>query len=162
MQWMNLKGKTHRCPNVWGSVRQISSRNFHHDWTMTKRLYTSAELTMARKWVIKWVIEDTQSFTPWSEWTSFLLVLWWHVELLPWPFNVSFQYVCGIYTTWLILHYVFLHSLISGNVTSLYFSNVHPAALATHALNDIPRVNRVLAVDSTLLHDTSLVESMST
>ena len=54
----------------------------------------------------------------------------------------------------------------------LAFSNVHPAALATHAFSDIPRLNLVLAVDSllshditvdpVLIHDTSLVDSMST
>ena len=58
-------------------------------------------------------------------------------------------------------HYVFLHSLISGNVTYLYFCKVHPAALATQALNDIPLVNEVRDVDTTLLVEFSLVDSMS-
>ena len=58
-------------------------------------------------------------------------------------------------------HYVILYSLISGKVTSLAFSNVHPAALATHAFNDFPLVNLVLAVDSSLVLDTSLIDSMS-
>ena len=66
-----------------------------------------------------------------------------------------------MYTTWLIPHYVILDSLISGKVTSLAFSNVHPAALATHTFKDFPLVNRVLAVDSTLLYELSLVDSMS-
>ena len=57
-------------------------------------------------------------------------------------------------------HYVILYSLISGKVTSLAFSNVQPAALATHAFNDFPLLNRVLAVDSSLLHDTSHVDSI--
>ena len=56
-------------------------------------------------------------------------------------------------------YYVILYSLISGKVTSLAFSNVHPAALATHAFNDFPLVNRVLAVDSTLLYEPSHVDS---
>ena len=58
-------------------------------------------------------------------------------------------------------HHILLYSLISGKVTSLAFSNIHPAALATHALNDFPLVNRVLAVDSSLLHELSYVDSMS-
>ena len=53
----------------------------------------------------------------------------------------------------LIPHYVISYSLISGKVTSLAFSNVHPAALATHAFKDFPLVNWVLAVDSTLLYE---------
>ena len=53
-------------------------------------------------------------------------------------------------------HHVILSSLISGKVTFLAFSKVHPAALATHALKDLPRMNLVLAVDSSLVHDTSL------
>ena len=57
-------------------------------------------------------------------------------------------------------HYVILYSLILGKVTSLAFSNVHPAALATHAFKDFPLVNRVRAVDSTLLHEHSHVDSM--
>ena len=57
-------------------------------------------------------------------------------------------------------HYVISYSLISGKVTSLAFSNVHPAALATHAFKDFPLVNRVLAVESTLLHEPSFVDSM--
>ena len=43
---------------------------------------------------------------------------------------------------------------------SLAFSNVHPAALATHAFKDFHLVNRVLAVDISLLYDPSLVDSM--
>ena len=54
-------------------------------------------------------------------------------------------------------HFIFLDF---GKVTSLAFSNVHPAALATHAFKDFPLVNRVLAVDSTLLHEPSHVDSM--
>ena len=49
-------------------------------------------------------------------------------------------------------HYVNLYFLISGKVTSLAFSSVHPAALVMHAFNDFPLVNRVLASYSTLLH----------
>ena len=41
----------------------------------------------------------------------------------------------------------------------MYFSKVHPAALATQALNDIPLVNGVRAVDTTLLLELSLVDS---
>ena len=57
--------------------------------------------------------------------------------------------------------YVILYSLILSKVTSLAFSNVHPAALATHAFNDFPLVNRVLVVDFTLLYELLLVDSMS-
>ena len=57
-------------------------------------------------------------------------------------------------------YYVILYSLILGKVTTLAFSNVQPAALATHTLNDFSLVNRVLAVDTSLLHEPSLVDSM--
>ncbi len=53
-------------------------------------------------------------------------------------------------------NHVILVALISGKVTSLAFSKIHPAALATHAFRDLPRMNLVLAVDALLLHDTSL------
>ena len=51
-------------------------------------------------------------------------------------------------------------NLLRLGVTSLYFSKVHPAALATQALNDIPLVNGVRAVDTTLLVELSLVDSI--
>ena len=59
------------------------------------------------------------------------------------------------------VNYVILTSLCSGAVLSLFASNVHPAALATQALNEIPLRKGVRAVDTTLLIELSLVEFMS-
>ena len=56
------------------------------------------------------------------------------------------------------VHYIILLSLISGKVTCLAFSKVHPAALFTQAFRDIPRLNLVLTNDSVLLHDSSHVD----
>ncbi len=57
-------------------------------------------------------------------------------------------------------NHVILLALTSDKVTSLAFSKVHSAALATHAFKDLHRMNLVLAVDSSLVRDTSYVESM--
>ena len=43
-------------------------------------------------------------------------------------------------------NHVILLALTSGKVTSLAFSKVHPAALATHAFKDLPRMNLVLVL----------------
>ena len=59
------------------------------------------------------------------------------------------------------VNYVILTSLCSGAILSLFASNVHPAALATQALKDIPLLNGVRAVDSTLPLELSLVYSVS-
>ena len=55
------------------------------------------------------------------------------------------------------VNYVILTSLCSGAILSLFASNVHPAALAIQALNDIPLLNGVLAVDTPLLLELALL-----
>ena len=59
------------------------------------------------------------------------------------------------------VNHVILTSLCSGAILSLFASKVDPAAWATQALNDIPLLNGVRAVDSTLLLELSLVYSVS-
>ena len=121
----------------------------------------------------------TKSYPPFDSVLARVDKLWCHVEtpslvtqcIIPIPHWNTHQ-------TQLLMRfrlnsiYAILLSLTSGEVVCLAFSNVQPAALATHAFNDIPRLILVLAVDSVLshvivvdsvlVHDTSLVDSMST
>ena len=75
--------------------------------------------------------------------------------------NTPLEYTQLVMNFQLNPYHIILFSLISGKVTSLAFSKVHPAALATHAFKDLPRMNLVLAVNSSLVHGISHVDSMS-